>query len=379
MCTIAGSKFGFTLLWALLLSIVITIFLQIIAVRIGIISQSSLSNAIVSQFKSKTIRTVSIILILSAILVGNIAYEAGNISGGVLGLEAVFGNLDIAGGYNAYSLIIGFIAFIILLLGNNRLLEKILMGLVLFMSLAFLFTAIKIKPDLNSFFSGLFIPSFPDDSILIIIGLIGTTVVPYNLFLHVSLAKEKWTSPKDLKDARIDTIVAVLVGGLISICIIISATSIGLDQLNSAIDLAKGLEPVFGNFSKQLISFGLFAAGLTSAITAPLAAAYVTCGCLNWSTELKSLRFRMVWFIVLIVGVVCSSLNIDSIEIIKFAQVANGILLPTITFFLILIANNSNVLGKYVNNWKHNLVSFFVLLITLILGFKSIIKVFNFL
>ena len=377
MCTIAGSKFGFTLLWALLLSIVITIFLQIIAVRIGIISQSSLSNAIVSQFKSKTIRTVSIVLILSAILVGNIAYEAGNISGGVLGLEAVFGNLDIAGGYNAYSLIIGFIAFIILLLGNNRLLEKILMGLVLFMSLAFLFTAIKIKPDLNSFFSGLFIPSFPDDSILIIIGLIGTTVVPYNLFLHVSLAKEKWTSPKDLKDARIDTIVAVLVGGLISICIIISATSIGLDQLNSAIDLAKGLEPVFGNFSKQLISFGLFAAGLTSAITAPLAAAYVTCGCLNWSTELKSLRFRMVWFIVLIVGVVCSSLNVSSIEIIKFAQVANGILLPTITFFLILIANNNNVLGKYVNNWKHNLVSCFILLITLILGIKSIIKVFE--
>ena len=377
MCTIAGSQFGFTLLWALLLSIVITIFLQIIAVRIGIISQSSLSNTIVSQFRSKTIRTVSIILILSAILVGNIAYEAGNISGGVLGLEAVFGNLGIAGGYNAYSLIIGFIAFIILLLGNNRLLEKILMGLVLFMSLAFLFTAIKIGPDLKSFFSGLFIPSFPDNSILIIIGLIGTTVVPYNLFLHVSLAKEKWTSPKDLKDAKIDTIVAVLIGGLISICIIISATSIGLDQLNSAIDLAKGLEPVFGNFSKQLISFGLFAAGLTSAITAPLAAAYVTCGCLNWSTELKSLRFRIVWFIVLIVGVVCSSLNVSSIEIIKFAQVANGILLPTITFFLILIANNNNVLGKYVNNWKHNLVSCFILLITLILGIKSIIKVFD--
>ena len=88
-------------------------------------------------------------------------------------------------------------------------------------------------------------------------------------------------------------------------------------------------------------------------------------------------RFRIVWFIVLIVGVVCSSLNVSSIEIIKFAQVANGILLPTITFFLILIANNNNVLGKYVNNWKHNLVSCFILLITLILGIKSVIKVFD--
>ena len=149
MCTIAGSQFGFALLWALLLSIVITIFLQTIAVRIGVISQSSLSNTIVSQFRSKTIRIVSIILILSAILVGNIAYEAGNISGGVLGLEAVFGDLSFSNGFNAYSLIIGFIAFIILLLGNNRILEKILMGLVLFMSLAFLFTAFKIVVTLG--------------------------------------------------------------------------------------------------------------------------------------------------------------------------------------------------------------------------------------
>ena len=86
----------------------------------------------------------------------------------------------------------------------------------------------------------------------------------------------------------------------------------------------------------------------------------------------------MVWFLVLFIGVVCSSLSISSIEIIKFAQVANGILLPTVTFFLILIANNKKVLGKHVSNWKNNLISFFILLITLLLGFKSIIKVLEF-
>ena len=375
MCTIAGSQFGFALLWALLLSILITIFLQTTAIRIGIISQKSLSNAIVSQFDSKLIRIVSIILILSAILVGNIAYEAGNISGGVLGLESVFGTIKFSNGVNAYSLLIGVFAFIILLIGNNRILERILMILVLFMSFAFFLTAIKIGFDIKSFLSGMFLPKFPDNSLLIIMGLIGTTVVPYNLFLHVSLAKEKWKSPDKLKEARIDTLIAVIVGGFISICIIISSTSIGLDNLNSAIDLAKAIEPVFGSFSKHLISFGLFAAGLTSAITAPLAAAYVTCGCLNWGTDLKSFNFRIIWFVVLFIGVVCSSLNISSIEIIKFAQVANGILLPTVTFFLILIANSKKVLGNYANSWKNNLISLFVFLITLILGIKSVIKV----
>ena len=375
MCTIAGSQFGFALLWALLLSILITIFLQTTAIRIGIISQKSLSNAIVSQFDSKLIRIVSIILILSAILVGNIAYEAGNISGGVLGLESVFGTIKFSNGVNAYSLLIGVFAFIILLIGNNRILERILMILVLFMSFAFFLTAIKIGFDIKSFLSGMFLPKFPDNSLLIIMGLIGTTVVPYNLFLHVSLAKEKWKSPDKLKEARIDTLIAVIVGGFISMCIIISSTSIGLDNLNSAIDLAKGIEPVFGSFSKHLISFGLFAAGLTSAITAPLAAAYVTCGCLNWNTDLKSFNFRIIWFVVLFIGVVCSSLNISSIEIIKFAQVANGILLPTVTFFLILIANSKKVLGNYANSWKNNLISLFVFLITLILGIKSVIKV----
>ena len=375
MCTIAGSQFGFALLWTLLLSILITIFLQTTAIRIGIISQKSLSNAIVSQFNSRLIRIVSIILILSAILVGNIAYEAGNISGGVLGLESVFGTIKFSNGVNAYSLLIGVFAFIILLIGNNRILERILMILVLFMSFAFFLTAIKIGFDFKSFLLGMFLPTFPDNSLLIIMGLIGTTVVPYNLFLHVSLAKEKWKSPDKLKEARIDTLIAVIVGGFISMCIIISSTSIGLDNLNSAIYLAKGIEPVFGSFSKHLISFGLFAAGLTSAITAPLAAAYVTCGCLNWNTDLKSFNFRIIWFVVLFIGVVCSSLNISSIEIIKFAQVANGILLPTVTFFLILIANSKKVLGNYANSWKNNLISLFVFLITLILGIKSVIKV----
>jgi len=226
-------------------------------------------------------------------------------------------------------------------------------------------------------FKGVFIPKFPDDSILIILGLIGTTVVPYNLFLHASLVKEKWQNKSDLKYARKDTIVAVVLGGVVSMCIIISAAAMQSGEINNAADLAKGLEPLFGSFSKYFLAIGLFAAGITSAITAPLAAAFVATGCLGWSTKMTSKRFRAVWMLILLLGVLSSSSGMKSIEIIKFAQVANGILLPVIAGFLIWIMNKHSVLGDYKNSFRQNIISIVILIITISLGAIGVLKVFN--
>ncbi len=381
LCTLAGVGFGYALLWAMVLSIIATIVLQEMAARLGIISQRGLSEAIRTELKNPIVRTVAIILILSAIVIGNAAYEAGNISGGVLGLEAIFGNNTLEIGMfslNYFSLAIGALAFLLLYIGNYKVLDKVFVGLVIVMSIAFLVTAILTKPDLTAIFKGVFIPTFPENSILTIIGLIGTTVVPYNLFLHASLVKEKWHDKSDLKFARKDTIIAVILGGIVSMCIIISAASIQFQDINSAADLAKGLEPLFGSFSKYFLAIGLFAAGITSAITAPLAAAYVASGCLGWKSNLRSKKFRAVWMFILGLGVLSASLGIKSIEIIKFAQVANGILLPIIAGFLLWIMNKSSVLGRYKNSMLQNSIGFVILAITLFLGVKSILKVFEF-
>ncbi|VAV82824.1 Manganese transport protein MntH, partial [hydrothermal vent metagenome] len=249
--------------------------------------------------------------------------------------------------------------------------------LVILMSIAFLITAILTKPDLSEIFKGIFIPKFPNDSILTIIGLIGTTVVPYNLFLHAALVKEKWQKESDLKYARKDTIVAVILGGIVSMSIIVSAAAIQTQDINNASDLAMSLEPLFGSFSKYVLAVGLFAAGITSAITAPLAAAYVASGCLGWSSNMKTKRFRAVWMFILFAGVISSSSGIKSIEIIKFAQVANGILLPVIAGFLIWIMNKSSILGKYRNSLRQNIFGIVILAITIFLGLKSVLKVFN--
>ena len=381
LCTLAGVNFGFHLLWAMVLSIVATIVLQEMASRLGIISQKGLSEVIRSEIKHPIINKLILLLILSAIVVGNASYEAGNISGGILGLETITGEFRIVlGNYslNILSFVVGIIAFTLLYIGSYKFLERVLVMLVLIMSLSFLITAFLTKPDIFNILEGALIPSFPEGSLLTILGLVGTTVVPYNLFLHASLVKEKWNNPKDLKEVRKDTIVSIALGGLVSMAIIISASSIGLGEISSAADLAKSLAPLYGDFASYFLGIGLFAAGITSAITAPLAAAYVARGCFGWESDLKSKQFRAVWFLILLLGVVFSSLGLKPIEIIKFAQVANGVLLPVVAGILLWMVNKKVVLGNYVNSKFQNILGFIILIITIFLGLRGLDKVFEF-
>jgi Mn2+/Fe2+ NRAMP family transporter len=380
LCTIAGVHFGFNLLWAMLLSIIATIVLQEMAARLGIISQKGISEVLREEIKIPFFRQGVTLLILSAIVVGNASYEAGNISGGILGLETIFGKSTVNIGdvsINLMSLFIGAIAFILLYIGNYKILEKALIGLVVLMSISFLITAMITKPNALEILKGMFIPKFPDKSLLTIIGLIGTTVVPYNLFLHASLVKERWSKTEDIKLARKDTVISIILGGFVSISIMVSAAAIPFGAISNAADLAKGLAPLYGDFATYFLALGLFAAGITSAITAPLAAAYVAKGCLGWKGGLQSKSFRFVWIFILFLGVLFSSIGIKPIEIIKFAQVANGMLLPVIAGILLWIMNKKSVLGSYTNSKTQNILGLIILAITIFLGAKGILKVFN--
>lgn len=377
VCTKAGVAFGYDLLWALALSTIACMVLQEMAARLGIITQQGLSAVLRTQIKTPVLRYFILFIVISAIFVGNAAYEAGNISGGVLGLSTVIENPYIYIGdfkLNYLSLIIGTIAFVFLFIGNYKLLERVLFSLVIFMSFAFIIAAIITQPNILAILKG-FIPNFASEKTWTIIGLIGTTVVPYNLFLHASVVGEKWKSPDDLALAKKDTQIAILIGGIISMAIIIAAASVQSSEINNAADLALSLEPLFGKAAKLVLGLGLFAAGITSAITAPMAAAYVVKGCFGWQDGLKSTKFRLVWMTVLFIGILFSSIGFKSIEIITFAQIANGLLLPFIAGFLLWAMNQKEVLGQYVNNQKQNIIAIVIVLIAIGLGLKSIWKV----
>lgn len=365
ICTITGASYGYTLLWAMLLSMLATIVLQEMAARLGLITGKGLSDIVRSSIPNKTIRVLMILLMISAIFIGNAAYEAGNISGGVIGIEVLAGTAW----YHPF--IVGLCAFSLLIVGNYKVLERVLIGLVLLMGASFVAVAIAIEPDMTAVIYGLINPTFQEDQLLLILGLIGTTVVPYNLFLHASLVKEKWKSKSDLKHVRWDTIISVLLGGIVSMAIIIAATGLQGEKITSPANLASALEPVYGSFSKYIFAIGIIAAGITSAITAPLGAAYVVQGCLGWKKDLKDWRFRAVWMVVLGIGVLFASLGLAPLQVITFAQIANGLLLPVMAIILLWLVN-TRILGSYKNNIVLNIFAAAVVLIALFLGGKTI-------
>ncbi|MCV9386364.1 Nramp family divalent metal transporter [Reichenbachiella ulvae] len=367
VCTLAGATHGLQLLWAVLLSTGMTFLFQDMSARLGIVTRLDLTSLLKKELSNPILKILVIATVLSAVVIGNGAYEAGNISGGALGLEVLLPDV----GFRISPILIGLIAFGLLWSGNYSLLEKSLTLLVGLMSLAFLLTAILTRPDLSALFQGLLLPSFPEGSWLLILGVIGTTLVPYNLFLHASLARTKWPGTAQLPQARKNTLLSIAIGGLISMAIVISSASLEGQNITDALSLAGGLEPVFGTGAKYLIAIGLFAAGITSAITAPLAAAYVVAGLTQREASPQSWPFRATWMSILLLGVIFSSLGFQPIEIIRFAQVANGLLLPIAAALILWLSSSHRLLGHHRNGAIQNSIAALFLLLLVLLSLKA--------
>ncbi|MGA1465774.1 MAG: NRAMP family divalent metal transporter, partial [Balneolaceae bacterium] len=420
VCTLAGVRSGYMLLWALLFSVIATLILQEMTGRLGIVSRRGFGEAIRGQLTNPVARVASILLVLSAIVVGNVAYEGGNISGAVLGWEEVFGSWNWAVGESGVgsaevtgtadltvripALLIGLIAFLLLYHGSFQRILFVMTALVGVMSLVFVTTAVVISPDLSAVLKGLLIPRATSAEFLTVIALIGTTVVPYNLFLHASMVQGRYTDPIQLSDMRKENAAGILMGGLISIAIVItSATAETLTHqpVQNASDMARQLEPLLGGWAKSFMGIGLFAAGITSAVTAPLAAAYAARGLLGWEEKEKKAemngsegavegaaqsttqtssfenpRFRAVWMTVLGAGILFSSLSYNPVRLIEFAQVANGITLPVIAAFLLYIMNQPTLMGEHRNSLRGNVAGLAVILVTILISFRILHGVF---
>lgn len=369
--TLAGGNFGFTLLWAVAFSVVATLVLQEMTCRLGVVGQVGLGDAIVQKTQSRGLYIPAAALVICAIFIGNAAYEAGNITGAAVGLPT-FSVMDI----NLWGVFIGAVAFLLLASGKFRLIEHVLVGLVVCMALVFVGTAVVVAPPFLEILKGLITPTLPENGILVIIGLIGTTVVPYNLFLHAATLKRHAADGVTLAEARRDITISVLGGGLITLCIVITAAA-ALHGSGAPVvslnDLAPTLQPLLGDSSSTFLAIGFLAAGLSSAITAPLAAAYAVTEIVQLRPELKNRVFRWTWQSVIIAGVLFASLSLKPLQLILLAQIANGALLPVIALFILWVSNDKTLLREHSNNRIQNLLGCAVVGITLVLGLRSIL------
>ena len=387
----AGGQFGYSLLWAVAFSTFACLVLQEMSARLGVVAQAGVGESISKNFKVPVLKPLVIGLVLAAVLIGNAAYESGNLSGGVLGVESATPNLELGYWKHAIVQIMAAIAFALLWTAKYKVIERSLIVLVAAMGGVFFTAALLVQPDFSQIVAGLIRPQFPKDGWLIVLALIGTTVVPYNLFLHASTVKERWSTTDDLVSARLDTAISVIGGGLITAAILIVATPYAMNSA-AAIDgvqqniTAKPVElgsviqasgAKLGSWFPWFLAFGFCVAGLSSAITAPLAAAYVAAELFGWPKELSDWRFRATWVGVLMTGTVFAVYAERPEQLLVFAQVANGLLLPVVAVFLIWVANNENVLGRYKNSWRANLFGIVVVLVTVGLGVVGVMKAFK--
>ncbi len=371
--SVAGANFGPALLWAVVFSTLATLVLQEMCARLGVVSRHGLGEALRITFHDSRLRVPVLVFVVVGISGGNAAFETGNITGAALGLGILTGLPS-----PVWAVAIGSGAGLLLALGVYRHIERILVLLVAGMSVVFILTAILACPSMNTgaMLSGLLLPSLPDGSGLLIVALIGTTVVPYNLFLHTKAVQERWgealSGQQALSTARSDTFVSVGIGGVVTLAIVSTAAATFFSQgihLDSAAQMAGQLAPLLGPAAQYFFAGGLLCAGLTSAITAPLAAAYATAGVLGWEQDLKSWRFRAVWAVIILIGTLLAAVGQRPVAAIIFAQAVNGLFLPMIAVFLLVVMNRQELLGEQTNGPVANVCGGVVVCVVSALGF----------
>lgn len=363
----AGAGFGVALLWAVLFSVVATFVLQEAAARLTIATGKDLGAVLRDQYPTGFRRILVLLLVGGAILMGSAAYEAGNILGGVAGAMLA---IDLPRW--VLTLATGALAAVLLANGSPARIGRLLAILVAVMGAGFIAVAAMLLPAGPVMLGGVTVPAIPDGSELIVVALIGTTVVPYNLFLGASLARGQ-----NLSDTRLGLALAIAIGGIITMAIMVVGSALAGEFSFDA--LGTLLAERLGDWARTGFALGLFAAGLSSAVTAPLAAALTARGLLTggaadggWDTA--GWQFRGVWLAVLCIGIAFGLADIKPVPAIVLAQALNGVLLPVIAIFLFMATRNQKLVGQEASGPFATLAMAIVTGVAIMLGGVSLLK-----
>ncbi len=355
----AGSQFQLQLLWAVVFATIACVVLQEVSARITIGSGLSLGQAVVIKFGRQKGFWIQL-FVGGAVLLGCAAYEAGNILGAVSGVSILFD-----GDGRIYTVIITACSALILWSGKGKWISLLMTLLVVLMGIAFFFLALQSDFSFMELLTSSVIPTLPGNAELLTLGLVGTTIVPYNLFLGSGISKGQ-----TLPEMRMGLIISVLIGGLITALILIAGTVVS--SFASFAELAGEFQLKVGMAGVWFLGLGLFAAGFSSAITSPYAASIIATTVFDVQ-DIK--KVRIVWGVVLLTGFAFGISGVKPIPVILVVQALNGLILPLITAYLILIVNDRELMPL---SHRHARVYDLVLLLifgaVLLIGLNNIDK-----
>lgn len=371
--TRAGAGYGYELLWCIVFSVIAVIVTQGMAARLGVVTQKDLAETLQIAFDDRPLlRKFLVGLVAVAIAVGGFAYMGGDLTGTALGVSALTGVST-----HIIAPIWGLCIMVLLSFAGDALkyLEKLLAVCVVVMCIVFLITMIVVQPNLGELFGGL-VPHIPEGSLMTCLALIGTTVVPYNMFLHAASAK-RWHSAEELPLVAFGTNIPMIIGGIVTGAILITSAAVmqGMTVKN-AMDMAVQLQPTLGDFAQPFMAVGLVAAGISSAVCTPMGVSYVLAGLWGWKTDRSDKRFVITNAAVLVTGIVISAFGFNPIALIMTAQAVNGIVLPVVVGVTVYLTCSKKIMGEFTNSTLQTALGWIIFLISLYLGLSSVISLF---
>lgn len=372
--SLAGANFGYSLIWTLVPITFFLILVQGMCNRMGVVTGKGLSDLIREKFGVKL--TFYLMLLIVITNLGNIIAEFAGIASSM----EIFG-------VNKH-LSVPFFAILVWALvvkGTYRSVEKIFLVACLFY-ITYIVSATLVDAPWKQVLKESIRPTISLDTafMTMFVALLGTTIAPWMQFYQQAAVVEKGIKIEEYKYSKLDTIAGSIMVNIIAFFIIVVCGTVlfigkGVEPIQTAGDAARALQPLAGKYCSSLFAFGLLNASLFAASILPLSTVYTVCESFGWEAGVnknfaEAPQFYGLYTLLLLIGSgIILMPNIPLIKIMFFSQVINGLVLPIVLVFILIIINDKKVMGEYTNGKTFNFLAWLFTIFSVILSIGTII------
>lgn len=373
--SIAGAHFGYGFLWAVVPVVFVLVVIQEMSARMGVVTGKGLADLMRERFGARVT-----FYAMAALLFTNLGNTMSEFSGVAASLE-IFGMSK----YMSVPLAAIFV-WTLVVKGTYKTVEKVFL-VACFFYISYIISGFMASPDWGEVGRAMISPPLRFDApyLYLLIGVIGTTIAPWQLFFMQASIVEKGVSIEHYRQSRMDAIIGCIMAGIVVFFIIVACAATihpaGI-RVETAADAALALEPLAGRYCSWLFAFGLFNASIFAATVLPLSISYYICEGLGWEagvdrTFSEAPQFYGLFTATILVGMgIVLIPNFPLFRMMVLSQVVNGIVLPSILIFMILIINKREIMGEFTNGKVWNAVSWFTVIAIIALTLLMVFTLF---